>query len=435
MEKLRRFRQQSYEALGKAKDATFELMDAILLSPKVSSYAELSLSPVFRRQWPSIYEALEDTCPEREKLMKHYIAHIPKEPRILLVGDHSSWSRPEAVTLRERTYEHGGGGIGGGKPITLGQGYSTIAWIPEKKGSWALPLRHERITSFDTPLSLAAYQLRQVCQELKVRPVSLWDSEYGNASFLRQTQDIEADKLIRLRPNRCVWGVPPSYSGKGRPPKHGTKFKLNDSTTWPETSQTAIVEDPKWGQIQIQHWNQFHFRQEPELSFEVVRVSSPETSASLKPLWLAWVGGTLPSLETLYLLYLRRFTIEHWYRFLKQRLHWCLPKLGTPEQSEHWSDLMPILTWSLWLAREVVSDRPLPWQKPLSPSSLSPGRVAQSMGSILTTIGTPARAPKPRGKSPGWTKGTPRAPRKRYPIVKKGRGRFQSYSQPHPSSA
>ena len=43
----------------------------------------------------------------------------------------------------------------GGKPITLGQGYSTIAWIPEAQGSWALPLLHERITSFETPLEKA----------------------------------------------------------------------------------------------------------------------------------------------------------------------------------------------------------------------------------------------------------------------------------------
>ncbi|MEH2294195.1 hypothetical protein [Nostoc sp.] len=41
----------------------------------------------------------------------------------------------------------------GEKPITVGQGYSTIAWIPESEGSWALPLRHERITSAESPIS------------------------------------------------------------------------------------------------------------------------------------------------------------------------------------------------------------------------------------------------------------------------------------------
>jgi hypothetical protein len=41
------------------------------------------------------------------------------------------------------------------------------------------------------------------------------------------------------------------------------------------------------------------------------------------------------------------------------------------------------------------------------------------MGIILEGIGTPARSPKPRGKSPGWELGKPRQRRIRYPIVKK----------------
>ena len=39
------------------------------------------------------------------------------------------------------------------------------------------------------------------------------------------------------------------------------------------------------------------------------------------PLWLAWIGDVLPPLATLWLKYLRRFALEHWYRFAKQRLY------------------------------------------------------------------------------------------------------------------
>ena len=59
----------------------------------------------------------------------------------------------------------------------------------------------------------------------------------------------------------------------------------------------------------------------------------------------------------------------------------------------------------------------LPWQS--ATINLSPGRVAQSMFSVLVEIGTPARSPKPRGKSPGWTKGNTRTKPLRYPTVKK----------------
>ncbi|ABW32257.1 conserved hypothetical protein (plasmid) [Acaryochloris marina MBIC11017] len=114
--------------------------------------------------------------------------------------------------------------------------------------------------------------------------------------------------------------------------------------------------------------------------------------------------------------YLRRFALEHWYRFVRQRLHWTVPQPSTIEQMEAWSDLMPLLTWQLWLARSLVEDTPLPWQKKVD--SLSPGRVADSITALLARIGSPAPDPKPRGKSPGWTTGRKRTPRPRYPTVR-----------------
>jgi hypothetical protein len=81
---------------------------------------------------------------------------------------------------------------------------------------------------------------------------------------------------------------------------------------------------------------------------------------------------------------------------------------------------MPLLTWQLWLAREIVQDSPLPWQKKSHFFAyLTPGRVAQSIGAVLAVIGSPALAPKPRGKSPGWPQGKKRTPKLRYPVVKK----------------
>ncbi|MEH1914506.1 hypothetical protein [Nostoc sp.] len=53
--RLKAFRQAAYKHLGKARDATFELTDAVLLTRNAYSLANFSLSPVFRRKWPSIY--------------------------------------------------------------------------------------------------------------------------------------------------------------------------------------------------------------------------------------------------------------------------------------------------------------------------------------------------------------------------------------------
>ncbi len=124
-----------------------------------------------------------------------------------------------------------------------------------------------------------------------------------------------------------------------------------------------------------------------------------------KPMWLGWIGLEKLSLEALWQHYLRRFAIAQGNRFLKQRLHWTKAKLGTTEKGQRWSDLMPLMTWQLWLAREIIEDNPLPWQKPLSREKLTPGRVSQSFSEVLAVIGTPAKSPKPRSSSPGWEKG------------------------------
>ena len=420
---LKLFRDQVYHCLGNGKDAVFELSDAAILSRNPSSLAELSLSPVFRRQWHSTYEALSDCRPSRDEMMKVYTNQIKPSTRPLLVGDHTAWFRPDAVTLQERTYEHKPNRISVNRPIGVGFGYSTIAYIPEEQGSWALPLLHERITSSETALSLLSQQLKKVCSQLDHRAILAVDSQYGCGNFIKQTANIPCDKLMRLSSNRCFWGEPKAYSGRGRPRKHGNKFKLNESQTWHSEDEILEIEDVKLGQIKIQVWHKLHFRQAAEIKLSLIRVEQLDCPKS-KPLWLAWHGEQMPTLIEILELYLRRFTIEHWYRFAKQRLHWTLPNLGTKEQCDRWSDLMPMMTWELWLAREMMVDSPLPWQKPQI--NLTPGRVAQGFGRVIATIGTPASAPKPRGKSPGWQKGKVRTKKIRYPLVKKGKGRFES---------
>lgn len=418
--KLQAFRQAVYEGLGDARDVQFELTDAVLLMPAVNSYVELSLAPVFRRRWPSVYEAIEDGQPNRQALLKLYVTQLPRRSRPILAGDHTAWPRLSAHTLRDRTFEHHPTKIRGNKPVTIGLGFSTLAWVPESQGSWALPLLNERISSQQTPVEKAIEQLRQVCLVLPVRPITLWDSEYGCAPFVNGSADIGADKIIRLRPNICLWGPPPPYSGKGRPPTHGGKFKLKDSATWGPPAETLEVNDPHRGRVCLSLWRDLHFRKSARHPMFVLRIERPDapgTRRDPKELWVTWLGEDPPTLAEWWPLYLRRFAVDHWYRFAKQRLHWTLPRFGTPEQAERWSDLMPLITWELWLARQMVADNPLPWQKPQT--NLTPGRVCQGMAGVLAAIGTPAQEPKRRGKSPGWPKGRSRQPRERYSVVKK----------------
>lgn len=421
---LKEFRKRAYCLLGNGKDSLFDLMDAVLTSRGVPSFAELSLSPVFRRTWPSLYKVLERSQPPRHSLLQLYAEHLPTSERVILAGDHTAWPRLWAKTLKERTYEHQPQKTLGAKPVTVGQGYSSLVCVPEKTGSWALPLLHERITSFESPLTKAATQLKQVCEVLDHRPLSMWDSEYGCARFIQLTAEIACDKLMRLRPNRVLYGPPPAYSGRGRPRQHGDKFKLNAPDTWWSPHQQTDVQDATLGHLRLRCWTQLHFYKTAGIPMQLILVERLDATGKRthRPLWLIATGEEIPVIETLWQLYLRRFCVDHWYRFIKQRLHWCLPQLSTAEQTAVWSDLMPLMTWQLWLARKDSQDNPLPWQKPLKHKT--PGRVANAFATILVTIGTPAEEPKPRGKAHGWPTGKIRTPKQRFPTVKK------SYSKP-----
>lgn len=199
----------------------------------------------------------------------------------------------------------------------MGQGYSTIVWVPEASGSWALPLLHERITSFTNPIEKAAAQLRQIEIKLPKRPLSLWDAEYGCASFVKQTADIAADKLFRLRSNRLLYGEPSAYTGIGRPRVHGDKFKLNDPDTWCTPDQLVEVKEPKLGWLRLRLWRNLHFQQSAKHPMHLIQLERLNEDALLnsRPLWLGWVGIEMLQLCEFWRLYLRRFAVDHWYRF------------------------------------------------------------------------------------------------------------------------
>lgn len=229
--------------------------------------------------------------------MRLYIAQMPQSERPLLAGDHTAWPRPAAFTLRDRTVEHQPTPVPGNRPLTVGQGYSTLVWVPDEKGSWALPLRHERIRPEETPLQKASEQLRRACAELKARPMALFDSEYGCAPFVPATADIPADKGLRLRPNLALRRAPPPYSGKGRPRWHGEKFKWNDPTTWDPPAETWAVDDPQLGAVQVQRWNDLHFRKaraHPMVVGRIQRLPARGARRDPKDCWLAWVGQPPP---------------------------------------------------------------------------------------------------------------------------------------------
>jgi hypothetical protein len=103
---LAHFRAELYQTLGLRRDGLFDLLDALLTNERVTSLVRLSLSPAFRRGWPSLFDALTDGSLDRAALQQRWVRTLPALPpeqRPLWALDGSTWPRPEAKTSPGRT--------------------------------------------------------------------------------------------------------------------------------------------------------------------------------------------------------------------------------------------------------------------------------------------------------------------------------------------
>ena len=425
---LARFRAELYQrVLGLRRDALGELLDAVLTNDRAETVVRLSLAPVFRRGWSSACDALAEGSLDVAALRRLLAQETPAPEggtRELWVLDGTIWPRPEAKTSPERTW---------GRFVTSGTPQSGIigAWeyqwlvrLPEASGSWGLPLEVDRRDlAAGTATTLAIRQLRAALAErapTAPRPLLLVDSHYDVVALLEA--GIPVDVLARLAANRRFYRAPGPYRGKGAPRKHGPVFRCAEPATHGLTDRTQFALDPDYGLVRLDVWEWLHTQPAPLVNLTVIRVSLarlPRRERPPKPLWLVWTGGALPAdLRVLGHWYQRRFAVEHLFRFLKQALGWTTIRPRWPQTADRWSWLLAIALWELWLARELVADQRLPWERSAA-ASLSPGRVRRGFGGLLLTLSTLAKPPQPRGKSPGRSVGHCPGPAPRYPVQRR----------------
>jgi hypothetical protein len=98
----------------RARDALFkELLDALLVQPGVRSFTELCLAGTFRRQWPSLYAAIQDGRLDQDALERFLAAQVPAPGVAVYALDTALWPHPQAKTLADRQlYPIHGSGLG-----------------------------------------------------------------------------------------------------------------------------------------------------------------------------------------------------------------------------------------------------------------------------------------------------------------------------------
>jgi len=247
------FRQAIYDhGLTKAKDTQFELVDALLVSPPIRSFPELSLSPLSRRQWPSVYAAIEDGQQDVAWLERYFVQQIPTTGVHIYPLDGTAWAHPEARAMSDREYVFSPTIPVDGGSIVVGHPYSVLAWAPEQNSSWAPPVSVQRIESQQTAVQVGVEQVKLLCQSRKAAmgetlDIIAADAKYGNHRFLGPLKDEPCGALVRLRRDRVLYGVPGPYGGRGRPRVHGDRFAFKESETWGDPATTVELEDERWG--------------------------------------------------------------------------------------------------------------------------------------------------------------------------------------------
>jgi hypothetical protein len=438
--RLGQFRAELHACFPRRADALFELGDALLCAPAVPSLPHLSLEPVCRRGWGSVYAALARGRIDTERLRDLLVSVLPNADPPVFAVDVTTWPRCDAECSPQRGFYYHPSRHSAGQPIVAGWAFQWIARLGFDRDSWTAPVDARRLHPLDDTDQQAARQIRVLLERLPAGgplPWFVFDGGYDSAQLTLDLADIPAAVLVRLRSDRCFYADPPARppGSTGRPRRHGAKFNCADPTTWPIPTATLVCQDDQYGTVTVQAWTGLHPKQQrhpghgtggprPIVRGTVIRVQVERVPARTRPpkvLWLWWAGpaGCMLDLDLTWRAYVRRFDLEHTIRFCKQTLAWTTPRPRHPNQADRWTWLVLAGYTQLRLARQVAGDQRLPWERPRPSGQLSPYRVRRGFPQLLIRLGSPAAAPKPSGCPPGRPKGRCSGPARRYPAIKK----------------
>ena len=447
------FRGELYRCLGKRRDALFELADAVLCGrDRVLMLAELSLEPECRRGHGAVYDALNCGQVQIGRL-RRALAGLPlpawPDGRIRLAADVSNWLRPDAETSPERLFCHCYARGKGNAQMIPGWPYSFVAALEPGRTSWVLPLDAVRLGPDDDPTEVTAAQIRDVVTRIIAAGhwhqgdpdiMVVFDSGYDLTRLAWLLRGLPVEVTGRLRSDRVMYS-PPSQrqaDASGRPARHGAAFRFDDQRSWPGPAVTTSTATSRYGDARACAWPRLHqklARQRqwqdhpgplPVIEGTVIRLQVQHLPGSRSPdplwLWTSRAGTTASELDRTWQAFLRRFDLEHTFRFFKQVLGWTRPRLRDPAAAGRWTWLIIAVYAQLRLARTLAQDIRLPWQRPCPPGRLTPARVRRGFRNIRQMLPGLASAPKPGKPGPGRPPGSKnRHPATRHDIGKTAR--------------
>lgn len=460
IEKFQKWRNQLYDVLNSRRESFIELIDALSSNLQARSVVELSLNPLFQRNYNSLYKAIQEFLPEansskyetiNKKLLSSVFQTIP-QPRarnFYLFGiDTTPAPRPFSHTLEDKTYIYYPNPIKGNKPINIGHSYSVVAALPEKNETsnapWTVPISGERIPSYSKAIDIGNQQLKYIFKEADFEKnklsVLVADSGYSQREFIGE--QVKQDNLVvvtRVRSNRVFYRKfipdPDCPKKSGHPRWYGEIFDLKDATTWhledAVFQSLFITKKGKKFNLTICAWQDMLMKGTSNYKMNChpftllkITISDEQENSIWKPMWLIIIGSRRHelSLEESYQTYRQRYDIEHLFRFGKQKL--LMTSYLTPEvkHEENWFKLTLLAYVNLWATKDLAVVLPREWEQYLKADreiQVTPSLVQRDYYRIISQIGQITKSPKPRGYSSGGIKGYKKALRTRHPVIKK----------------
>jgi hypothetical protein len=435
--RLAEFRGELYRCFARRRDALFEACDAVLCRPgRVHMLAELSLEPEHRRGHGALYDAVNAGQVQVARL-RRALAGLPlpawDDGRIRLAADVSNWLRPDASASPERLFCHCYARGKGNAQMIPGWPYSVVAALEPGRTSWTLPLDAVRLGPADDATAVTAAQVRDVVRRIIAAGhwrdgdpdiLVIFDAGYDLTRLAWLLADLPVEVLGRLRSDRVMYfPAPPRPPGtNGRPARHGGAFKLADQRSWPAAAVTTVTQTTRYGTARTAAWGRLHQQlaaragwedhhgELPVIEGTVIRLAVDRLPGDRSPepvwLWSSRAGTFADEVNRAWQAFLRRFDIEHMFRFFKQVLGWTRPKLRDPAAADRWTWLILACYAQLRLARHLADDIRLPWQRPAPPGRLTPARVRRGFRSIHQKLPSLASAPKPGKPGPGRPAGS-----------------------------
>ena len=373
---LRDFRARLYGCLTGRADSLFELCDAILCADHaVTSLAELSLTPEFRRGHGALYDALHDGEIDEEAfaallagalpqlidgleaqawigehdmighaLLEQALAGMPaaqavqvrdacaRWTRLRFAIDATPYPRPDAECSPGRSHVyHDACRCDSTRKTIPGWEYQFLAAVGHLRTAWAALTDVERTTPA-TRTRQTARQVKNLLRRLHAAghagrgvPLVIMDAGYSAAALTAELAGCDVHLLIRLAVRQVFY-----YDAVAWPGKNGTAVTCHNdpAAANPESDESLLLPDtPLYGTVRVDAWHQVHpvlhgdrgyfaswDGELPVLRGTVLRIiveRLPDGRAPHKTMWL-WHAGPGPlSLDELWRAYLARFDEEH----------------------------------------------------------------------------------------------------------------------------